>query len=291
MTPRGSQPVGRLVLQYVDERARLGQLTGTSPTTIRHRLWMFAEFMGPSTPVAKITRRRIEKWLLSMGTVSKTTLRMRHSSVKTFCTWLVEHGYLSRNPAAFIPAPRQPRNLPPRALAAEQVHAVYRQCPDPRAELIVTLMVQEGLRAGEVATLEVGDVDLTRRTLRVTGKGGHQRALALSDESASVARRYIDDNRLTAGPLVRSLLDPYRGILPETVSKAVGRVMRDASVRESGHALRHTAASDMLEHGCHVRTLQTILGHRSLSTTERYLRATVGDIRDAMGGRSYRTVR
>lgn len=279
--------VGGLALRYVDERKNLGQLTGESPRTVRYRLNLFVEHAGHDLSIRRVTRRRIERWLISMH-VSNATLRVRLSAVRSFLDWCVAHGYINHNPALGIEAAKQPHLLPPRALEHDQVASIYRQCPNLRAELIVTLMVQEGLRAGEVARLEVGDVDLTNMTLCVTGKGGHQRAIPITTEAERALRLYLGERRFAAGPLVRSLMDEHRGVNAGTVSRIVSRVMHDAGLEESGHALRHTCASDLLERGVHVRTVQYILGHSSLQTTQRYLRRHVGDLREAMEGRSYR---
>ncbi len=282
-----ARELGLLAIQYVSERRQLGQLTGTSPRTVSYRLGLFVEFVGRDIDVKRISRRKIENWLLSMK-VAPATLRVRLSSVRTFCGWLVDHRYLRSNPADGIAPARQPRSLPPRALSTDQLAAIYRACPNLRADLIVTLMVQEGLRCGGVAALQVGDIDLQGRTLTVVEKGDEERALPITDEAAGVLRRYLAENRLTAGPLIRSERDPQRGIAPGSVSRLVGQVMREAGVAESSHALRHTAASDMLERGVNVRTVQHILGHRSLQTTQRYLRRYVGDLSDAINGRTYR---
>lgn len=282
-----SPTVGHLVLTYVDTRRALGQLTGTSPRTVGYRLWMFVDFLGPSQPVAKITRPSIERWLTGMQ-VAHSTLRVRLSAVKTFCDWLVAHRYLRHNPAALIDRPRQPHLLPPRALTPQQVAAIYQACPDTRAEVIVACMVQEGLRAVGVANLQVGDVDMQRLVLTVHEKGGNERVLPITDECARVLRRYLGETRLAAGPLIRSIPAPHRGIAAESVSRIVGRAMHDAGVDDTGHALRHTCASDMLERGANVRTVQHALGHRSLGSTQRYLRRFVGNLRESMEGRDYR---
>lgn len=279
--------IGGLALAYVTERARLGQLTGMTIPNTRNRLWALATHIGTDQPISRLTQRRIERWLLSLD-VTHATLRIYLSSVRAFCSWLVKHRYLRADPTLNIDRPRQPNLLPPRALPHEQVAKIYLSCPDTRAELIVTLMVQQGLRAREVAALELGDIDIDGRVLAVTGKGGNQRALPITEESRRVIARYLAETKIHAGPLVRSMTNPHQGILAATVSSIASGVMHNAGLEESGHALRHTCASDMLERGVHVRTVQYILGHRSLATTQRYLRRFVGDLREAMEGRDYR---
>jgi integrase/recombinase XerC len=154
-------------------------------------------------------------------------------------------------------------------------------------------MVQEGLRCCEVANLQLADIDFIDRTARVVGKGGHERLLPLTEETWNVLERYLDEQPLTAGPLIRS----YRtsgGLRADTISGLVGgvdvrrRIKRWARDGISAHALRHSAATNMLRSGAHLRDVQAALGHASPSSTQRYLPTVVNDLRTAMGGRRYR---
>jgi site-specific recombinase XerD len=215
------------------------------------------------------------------------------SQVRHFSDWLVRRGYVRRDPTVEIPPIRIPRYLP-RAMPANHVARLLTACPDGRAELIVLLMVQEGLRCVEVATLELGDVDRVDRAIRVVGKGGHHRVLPLSDETWCALDRYLNEQPSTAGPVIRNHKIAGAGIAADTISGMVARWMADAGIKRrrrdgtSAHALRHTAATDMLRAGAHLRDVQHALGHRHLATTETYLPLVVHDLRDAMGGRSYR---
>jgi integrase/recombinase XerC len=214
--------------------------------------------------------------------------------------WLVEVGELERNPALLVKSPKEPRRLP-RGLTAAEVRRLLRVAPDARAVVIILLMVQEGLRRGEVAGLDLGDIDMAERTMLVRGKGGHERVLPISEETFTAIRRYLGEHPATAGPLVRRSLDQPKGVRwdarqglsPSYVSQMMTQWMREAGIKakpydgRSAHALRHTAASDMLRHGAHVRNVQAALGHASLVTTQRYLPLIVGDLRESMGGSRY----
>jgi site-specific recombinase XerD len=152
---------------------------------------------------------------------------------------------------------------------------------------MLLLMCQEGLRCCEVASHELGDVDFDERLMLIRGKGGHQRILPLTDETWGAIAEYLTDHPAHAGPLIRSYNDPYRPIDASYVSTLVARWIRAAGVEATAHALRHTAATDMLRSGAHLRDVQAALGHVSLSTTQRYLPWVVGDLRTAMAGRRY----
>ncbi len=155
------------------------------------------------------------------------------------------------------------------------------------------LEVQEGLRAGEVSRLQIGDIDFIGRTARVVGKGGHERLLPISEETWAAVSAYLDEHPATSGPLLRSYRQPWRPLAPDTISGMVSEWMRVAGIKRrardgiSGHALRHTMATDALRNGAHLRDVQHALGHAHLATTEAYLPLVVNDLRAAMGGRRY----
>lgn len=154
-------------------------------------------------------------------------------------------------------------------------------------------MVQEGLRRIEVTRLEIGDIDLIGRTIRVTGKGDHERLLPLTREAEEAIRDYLRQYPATTGPLIRSFHNPTLGVRPNTVSGMVHTAMLMAGVKQASydgvtpHALRHSCATDMLRAGAHVRDVQRALGHQTLATTETYMPLLVNELRDAMEGRRY----
>lgn len=153
---------------------------------------------------------------------------------------------------------------------------------------MVWLMVGLGLRRAEVATLQVGDVDLVAGTVHVRGKGGHERIVPIVDEVRLALDRYFAEHPPVAGPLIRSHLDGTSPIQPGTVGVCVFRIMRAAGVRGSCHSFRHTCASDVADKVQDLRLVQHMLGHQSIGTTQIYApRNRVVDLAEAMSGRRY----
>lgn len=278
--------------KYVADRAARGEIT---PLTARNLRCMFKSLMacvGPDTPLDEITPTAVEGWLATIGHLASATRRGRHSAVKTFFRWAIIHDLIDRHPMVDIPSPKQPRYLP-RAIGVEAVAAILRACPDARARLIVLLMVQEGLRCCEVANLQLGDIDRNHGLMAVKGKGGHERVLPICEEVAAALDAYIEEFPARGGPLLRSYKRPAYGLAADTISGLVGQWFADAGVKRkrhdgrSAHALRHTAATDMLRNGAHVRDVQRALGHAHLTTTEIYLPYAVNGLAQAMSGRRY----
>lgn len=278
--------MGDLVLRYVADRAARAEILPATVISYRECLWLFAEVVGIDRPPAKVTRRHVELFLA--GKTARATKRGRLSIIRTFFEWCILNGHVRKNPTAGIQAVRVPRSIP-RALKPAQVAAALIAAKDSRERAIILLMAQEMLRAMEVAGLELGDIDFDDRLLIVRhGKGGHQRVLPVSDETLSAIRVYLGEHPARSGFLIRSYLDPAAPLRSRYLAALVSDAMHRAGIDESGHALRHSGASDMLDRGANIRQVQIALGHASLGTTQRYLRWSDGrDLRDAMGGRRY----
>lgn len=270
---------------YLADRRSRGELARTSLSTIKYTLAGFIRVVGNDTRPSRIHAGHVEEWL-GHAPMAAATARSRLSQLRAFCKWCVRHGYMSRDPTVDVKGPKPPR-LVPRSLRLTQVEASLDAAPDRRATLMMLLMVQDGLRCCEVAGLEVGDIDPLERLMLIRGKGGHERVLPISDETTMAMGAYLAEYPATAGPLVRSYNHPSRAITPSWVSRLTSTWMHSAGVPDSGHALRHTAATDMLRAGANIRDVQAVLGHASIATTGRYLGWSMVDLRKATGGRRY----
>lgn len=288
--------LGPYVVRYVAERQRRGDLSALSARDVRWTLWRFAGTYG-DRPLEMFGPKAIERWLDAIGHMAPATRREYGSRVRMFCRWMVANGHLRTNPADILPSVKQPRRVP-KALGDGDVATLLDGLTSTRSRLIVWLMVGCGLRCIEVARLSVGDYDRASQTLSVRGKGGHERVLPVPATVRVVLDTYLNEVGAVAGPLIRSEANPAEGLSPKTISGYMRRWMLDAGVKaragdgRSAHALRHTAASDVLDGGADIRVVQEMLGHSRLETTTIYLRrVNLGQLREAMEGRTYGTAR
>ena len=165
-----------------------------------------------------------------------------------------------------------------------------------RARAVVWLMVGCGCRCVEVARLRVEDYDPRGATVRLTGKGGHERVVPVPSDVAGALDAWLDERGRVAGPLIASRIDGH-ALAPHTLSAYVRRWMRAAGVKvsaldgRSAHGLRRTAASDVMDACGDITVVQEMLGHREVDTTARHYlrRVTVAHMREAMEGRTYST--
>ena len=274
---------------YLRQRVNSGSYNRKSLASVRGRLRTLDDSFG-RRPLDQFTRRAIDRWLATLGHLAPSSRSSYLASVRTFTAWLTREGHVSADPCAGVPSIRRPRSIP-RAQPPAAVAAILAACADSRDRAIVWLEVGCGLRRAEVARLDWDDYDPEGATLLVRGKGGHERLLPVP-EPVALALAAVR-TRGNTGPIIRNKVTGGR-ISIEWVGARVSELMREAGLKQapydgvSGHALRHTAASDVLDR-CHdLRVVQEMLGHQHLATTSIYLRrASITQLRDAMEGRSY----
>ena len=225
--------------------------------------------------VTRRVYRRFMAHLNSRGYAPASAAR-KASAVRAFFEDAARRELIPSNPATGVPQPKRPMNLPksiPSGPLAELLDAMSGDKPlDLRDRALVELLYATGMRVSELANLEVGDVtDAT--FLRVTGKGSKQRMVPLSRQARKALTAWLDDGRVH---VVNSdsgdhlFLGARGGRLDE---RGIRRVVK----RRLGtfpHALRHSFATHMLEGGADLRTVQELLGHVDLATTQLYTSVT-----------------
>ena len=217
-----------------------------------------------------------------------STLGRKLASLRSFFRFLLREGGCRLDPTAGIPAPRQPKRLPNPLPVDDCVALIESPDSDPRGErsdrgrlrdrALVELLYGAGLRVGETSALDVRDVDLHRGEVRVMGKGGKERVVPLPAAARESLGEYLDSRRapgILAEPLFPSLR-PRDGRARRLGTRDIRRILK-ARARRVGiadrvhpHRLRHSYATHLLDMGADLREIQELLGHASLSTTEKY---------------------
>lgn len=256
---------------YVSSRWARGEIREDTRRTFTECLGSFADWFGRERSVDKINRTDVERWLGEMRReqLSSSTARVRLSALRGMCQWAIIEGHLTKDPTAGLKGPKRP-HTEPRRLSSSTTEAVLALAIDVRERLVVTLMLEEGLRRGGVASLRLEDIDLASALMVVTEKGGHQRTLPLTELTIETIEKYLAERGHADGPLVQSFANPGQGLTPEVIGRMAGEAIRRAGVQESGHSLRHTCAHNMLDNGASMRDVQSVLGHRSIATTMIY---------------------
>ena len=218
------------------------------------------------------TRELLEDWLDGRN-LSARTRYGNVSHLHMFYLWAQREGYCTDDPTMLVERPRLPRRLPRPAKHAGVAFAIT--VATPQTALMLVLMVDAGLRCCEVATLDWADVDLQRRVLMVTGKGGHDRVIGIPDRLGA----HLEPAG-TAGPVIGRRLSACR------VSQIVNQHLRECGVSSTAHQLRHLYATRMLAATHDLTQVQQALGHMSITSTQIY--AQVDGARAIDAGRALR---
>lgn len=281
----------RLGLCWVAWRLRSGQISAVTAKEQRYAITYFTDFMGNRTP-RQVGESDMERWLQSMSNLSPGTVRHRWRTAYAFLEWLVDEEKIRRNPARRIPTPKVPRPVH-RNLRPDQATALHDACIDTRERLIVALGFQLGMRRSEIARAELGDFDFVDRSVRVVGKGGHERVIALTGAVENAIADYLAEMRFHAGPLVRNR-DGLRGLTPAYIGDLFEAIAYRAGVKTrpwdgvATHSARHTAGTDVAHRTGNAVIVRDFLGHANISTTDRYVGAVdLEEQRTAIEGRKY----
>jgi integrase/recombinase XerC len=210
----------------------------------------------------------------------KTSIARNLSGVRTFFSFLVREGHLPSNPADGVAAPKAPRRLPSFLPVDEVLHLLDTVAEQgllgSRDRAILELLYATGIRVGELVGLAGRDLKLPSRTARIRGKGRVEREAPLTEPSARALEAYLEHRTRAGRPLEPGgsvFLNARGGPLSDrSVRRIVDRWIREAAIarRVSPHTLRHTFATHLLAGGADLRAIQELLGHKSLSTTQKY---------------------
>ncbi len=214
--------------------------------------------------------------------LAKVSMQRALAALRTYFRFLGREGAVEANPARLVPTPRAPKPLPPvveAATVAQLLDAVPTTPAGLRDRAALELLYAAGLRASELVGLELADVDLAQRLLRVQGKGGKERVVPFGRTAGQALAAYLPVRaewraRATGLGEEEPLFLNQRG---ERLSDRSLRRILDAAVRRVAtlshlhpHVLRHAFATHLLEAGMDLRAIQELLGHASLATTQRY---------------------
>jgi integrase/recombinase XerC len=261
-----------------------------------------------ATTLAGLDLTLLRAWLMALqeSGLARATLARRSATIRSFLTWAVRENLIATNPAIRLKSPKREQRLP-HILQNNQIERIFKPIPEPqgtpganapeptreqlaladRDKLILELLYATAIRVGELVSLDINDVDLDRRTLRVIGKGNKERTVPFGQPAMNA----VDDWLRRARPVLRTD-DSGRALLlgrrgkrldarqaRQVVSNALA-ALGDTAAR-GPHSLRHSAATHLLDRGADLRAVQEILGHSSLATTQLYTHVSVERLKES----------
>lgn len=248
-----------------------------------------------STELDLKTLRRYVQQISSEG-LAASSLARKLASIRTFYATMVERGEVNQNIAELITSPKQTRDLP-RVLNQAEVLRLLEGIPTStplqmRDRAMFELTYACGLRASELIQLQLSSVDTDEEQVRIEGKGGRTRMVPVGEHAVRSLRKYLDRGRPTLinsdGESIEATLFLTKSgqpLQPSDVRRRLETCLRRAGVAAgiSPHSLRHSFATHLLNGGADLRSVQELLGHRSISATQIYTRVESARLRTQYG--------
>jgi integrase/recombinase XerC len=272
-----------------------------SPHTLRNytsdleqfRAFLFEIEKSDDIDLRQVDHLTIREWLAALHNGhKKTSIARKLASLRTFFQFLVREGHLESNPARLVATPKIERKLPVHLSMEDAVRFI--ETPDTNTDLgrrdraILEFLYATGIRVGELVGIDLGDVDLRERLVRVTGKRRKERIVPFGEPAAEALKRYLAEtrplflNQCPAAERTEALFLHRRGgrLTARSVGRLVEKYIRQCATIHaiSPHSLRHTFATHLLDSGADLRDIQELLGHARLSSTQIYTQVSMEKI-------------
>ncbi len=258
-------------------------------------LYQFKDFLEreyPKTGIETIDNMIIRSYLGSLYKKNrKSSIARKLASLRTFFKFLLRAGILKENPASIVSTPRLEKHVPS-FLTIDEMFALLNM-PDGakpaglRDKAILEILYSSGLRVSELVEMNEDDLDLNLGIIKVMGKGKKERIVPIGSKAIEALNNYLNNRkRLSKYPLPSSLNPPLllnqRGgrLTTRSVARIISRYIEQCGLLKniSPHSLRHTFATHMLDAGADLRAIQELLGHVSLSTTQKYTHVSISKL-------------
>jgi integrase/recombinase XerC len=294
-SPAADTPAGRAVAAF---EHHLRHERGLSPHTVRAYLGDVASLLdhaarGGVDDPADLDVRVLRSWLARLRSqgAARASLARRAAAARAFTAFAVRRGFAAHDPGALLASPKAQRHLP-QVLRPDEAASALGAIEDESTEglrdrAVVELLYATAIRVSELCGLDVDDVDFSRRVVRVLGKGAKERSVPVGVPAARTVSRWLSEGRpiwavAGSGPAL-FLGRRGRRLDPRSARRIVHA--RLASLPDGPdlgpHGLRHSAATHLLEGGADLRSVQELLGHATLGTTQIYTHVSVDRLRAA----------
>lgn len=287
----GERHVGGQLDEAIEDFAEYQRIVrGRSDATVRGYCSDLRLLATEVSDFSAFTLNSLREWLahaVSEGK-SRSTLARRTAAVRAFSTWAAREGYLKTDVAQRLATPKVGKHLPTvmspsaagelmgNAVSADEIHFL-------RDSAMLEFLYATGARVAELVGLNIGDIDVSRRTARVTGKGNKQRVVPFGDAAHDALCAWLQIGRPQLAGDTEAVFVGTRGgrIDPRQVRRVVERAAQVTGTPGlTPHGLRHSAATHLLEGGADLRIVQELLGHSSLQTTQVYTHVSAQRLKD-----------
>jgi site-specific recombinase XerD len=258
-----------------------------SPHTVRSYGSDLSQLSEHVETLSDFNEQAVRRWLREKGK-TPTTRSRKLSAARSFVQHLLDLDLIKEDPTEGIEAPYRRKKLP-KAISQQQAEALLDQPSigkhPERDRAILELAYGAGLRASELVSVDLNSVDLSRREVHVKGKGNKERAAVFGQVCADALRTYVAGHR-EAEPGEKALFVNPKGrrLSARSIQNIIKKWAREAGLPDdvSPHTLRHSFATHLLDGGADLKTVQQLLGHESLATTQIYTHISIERLREAV---------
>jgi integrase/recombinase XerC len=273
-------------IRYLKQEKNVSEHTARSYLADLEQLF---DFLG-DRPLAEVDHRVLRGFIghLLAQNISKTSINRKLSAIRTFFRYLNRQGIVPANPARLVATPKREKRLP--AVLTMDQAAILMESPressdsreqDLRDRAILETLYSTGIRASELVGMNRDDIDISDRLVRIRGKGRKERVVPIGPKALDALGVYLQSKKkqhdlcVFTGPTGNRLT-------PRTVQRILEKYRKKLGFpqKASPHTLRHSFATHMLESGADLRAIQELLGHASLSTTQRYTHLNLASLMD-----------
>ncbi len=230
----------------------------TTIRAYRNDLLQLAEFLGDK-PAATVTISDLRAWLENMNH-APSTIGRKLATARSYFRFGIREGWANTNPARELDMPRRDKLLP-RVLTEEEVTTILDHITSKRDRAILEVLYAGGLRVSELVGLDIDDVG--DGYIRLFGKGGVERICPIGGKAIESLHAYINERGTASGPL-------FLNCHGKRLSDRAVRILLKKYASINPHALRHSYATHLIDHGADVRDVQELLGHKSITSTQIY---------------------
>lgn len=274
-----------IINEFLENLLKIGRFSGNTHKSYQRDLLDFQLFCDSKSvsDITAVTEKIVRAYIIQMNLNSlkyqTSTISRKLSALRSLFNYAVKNDLIEISPLSSIPNPRVKRKLPEVApeSSLDKISEDLLKENKLMYNALFEVLYCTAIRVSELCSLNMGDIDFDRGSVRITGKGSKTRVVPIGKETLGVLRKYLDSKAVLKYNDPIFLTPKNKRIYPRYVYRIINRYLSKEKIlkKNSPHILRHTAATHMLDHGADLLAVKEILGHESLSTTQIYTHVSV----------------